>query len=88
MTKRFIGRVSASAGILLALTACTEFEGVDYLRYGHPADPVARAGKQESASRALTPEIISVEPDVKPSAPAKQGSGTPPIDHSMHGGGR
>ena len=88
MTKRFIWSVIVSAGVLGALTACSEIEGVDYLPFGHPADAGARSGKQEVMSRSLMPELITVKPDVKAAAPAKTGSATKPVDHSVHGGGR
>ena len=84
-------RMILSASMMLALTACSEIEGVDYLSLGHPADSDARSGKHERMSNSLEPELITVQPDVKAAEPAKAGSAakSPKVmDHSMHGGGR
>ena len=82
--------MALSASLTLAIAACGEIEGVDYLTLGHPADPAAQAGKHEAMSRSLEPEIITVKPDLKPAASAKPGRMAQPqkaMDHSMHGGG-
>lgn len=72
--------------MMLALTACGEIEGVDYLSLGHPADPDAQSGRHERMSNSLEPEIITVRPDLKAAEPAKAGEAAAPMDHSMHGG--
>ena len=69
MTKGKISRMVLSMGFLLALSACGEIEGIDYLSLGHPADPDARTGKQQRMSSSLVPELITVKPDVAPAKP-------------------
>ncbi len=73
--------------LLLAMTACDEIEGVDYLTRGHPADPAAPAGKRPAISRALVPENINVQPELQkygrsgPSRPTSS-MAMPAMDHS------
>ncbi len=82
--KHIIKPVLLSMGVLLALSACREIEGVEYLNVGHPADPEAQAGKKARMSRALNPENITVRPDLEAvgsAAPASPAT----MDHSKMG---
>ncbi len=62
--KSFVIRAAIGMSILLALSGCEEYEGVDYLNIGHPADPGAPSGKRARMSGALTSENISVTPQL------------------------
>lgn len=94
MTKGNISRMILSTGFILALSACSDIEGVDYLPLGHPADIDSRSGKTEPMSNALLPELITITPHAKSATTGaatpgtSTGSGAAPMDHSMHGGGR
>ncbi len=87
--KIFVIRAAIGMGILLTLSGCEEYEGVDYLNIGHPANLEAPAGKRAGMSRSLVSENITVSPQfgsigvspmqMKTSAPAMSG---PMMDHS------
>ena len=62
--KSFVIRVAIGMSILLALSGCDEYEGVDYLNIGHPADPGAPTGKRARMSGALVSENINVSPQL------------------------
>lgn len=85
--KHFILGGVVSAGLALSLSACSEIEGVDYLRLGHPADPTSKAGKLEGMSRALVPENITPVPDLKAAKAATPSSGTKTMDQGSTPGG-
>ena len=88
--KNFILRAAIGMSILLSLTGCEEYEGVDYLNIGHPADPASATGKRARMSRALMPETINVTPEFGSlgSFTPKARGNKPVMDHSKmnHGG--
>ena len=82
--KKVFRGVGVGLFLIMSLSACGEFEGVDYLTMGHPADPGAQSGKKPYMSRALSPENIDVRPDL--SAIGSSRSSSPAaMDHSKMG---
>ncbi len=77
-------RAVIGMSILLALSGCDEYEGVDYLNIGHPADPGAPSGKQARMSGTLVPENINVRPQLGSIglSPLQMKTSAPAMDHS------
>ena len=84
MKKQVLRGVGVGFGLLLALSACREIEGVDYLNVGHPADPAAPMGKTSRLSRALVPENLDVRPELEAKGAPRTGpkAKAPAMDHS------
>ena len=82
--KSFVIRAAMGMSILLALSGCEEYEGVDYLNIGHPADPAAPTGKRARMSSALVSENINVSPQLGSIglSSSQIQSGGPVMDHS------
>ena len=82
--KRIVIRVALGFGVLLMLSGCEEYEGVDYLNIGHPADPVAASGQRARMSGALVSENINVSPQLGSigSSAARMQTTAPTMDHS------
>ena len=87
VNKRTKIALGAGFAALLALSACREIEGVDYLDRGHPADPAAPTGRGARMSNALTPENIDVKPElgaIGSASPIRKSRTAPArMDHSM-----
>ncbi len=83
--KSFIIRAAIGTSILLTLSGCEEYEGVDYLNVGHPANLDAPAGKRARMSRSLVSENITVRPQFGSIgvSPMQMKAGSPAMNKPM-----
>ena len=78
-------RFGLALTLLLGLSACEEFEGVDRVAFDHPANPAARSGKQVRLSKALMPENSTVQPELPGLGSARPAVQKPMrMDHTMN----